>query len=165
MWPFVPASEIDWPATAAVISAFVAIGALAWNVWWSTQQARKTIGQRLAQIEVQWIESFREQVSIVSNSGNLLNLAKAGPWDERAQTLQKETLYNIGKLDLMFAGYQHPSVANFMGALFAFREGIKVNAEGGVVNLGPLNTLMREQANNVMAEKHKRVRDLLEGKL
>ena len=162
---FASFSQSDWTAFAAVISAFVAIGALLFNVYWSSREARRTIGQRLAEIEIQWIELFREQVAVVSNSGNLLNGARSEPENERIQSLRSETLFAMGKLDLMFAGFEHPEVNSFMGALFEFRAAIKANAEGGAVQLGPLNTELRKQANNVMAVKLARVRELMDGRI
>lgn len=59
MWPFIPASKIDWSATVAGFSALVATAALGWNIWWSHRAVQRESLAKIAAFRVNWIEQLR----------------------------------------------------------------------------------------------------------
>lgn len=62
MWPFIPASEIDWSVTVASLSALVAAGALVWNMWWSHKILRRDALAKIAGHRVSWMENMRRMM-------------------------------------------------------------------------------------------------------
>ncbi|MEO0785633.1 MAG: hypothetical protein AAFY10_08020 [Pseudomonadota bacterium] len=73
MWPFIPASEIDWSATIAGCSAIVAAGALTWNVYWSKHVAERGSALSIATKRIEWIQELRGAMSRFLATANALD--------------------------------------------------------------------------------------------
>lgn len=63
MWPFIPASEIDWSVTISGLAALVATASMFWSIRWSIDERRRAALREVANNRLEWIQEFRSLIA------------------------------------------------------------------------------------------------------